>query len=146
MKSVILNLTLLGALMLFSAAELSAQDFTYTPRNPAFGGNFLNYNWMLSSANAQNGLTDPNAASASSRFSSRDRSSLDQFTQSLNRQLLSQISRQLITTEFGEFGLEEGTYNLGDFEITVTPGTDGLNITIIDFANGGQTQITVPNF
>jgi curli production assembly/transport component CsgF len=145
MTKIISTLVIACALVALSADGLSAQDFTYEPKNPAFGGNYLNYSWLLNSANAQNGLTDPNA-DASSRFSSRNRSSLDSFTESLNRQLLSQISRQLITTQFGEFGLEEGTYNLGDFQVNVTPGADGLNVSIIDFANGGQTQITVPYF
>jgi len=145
MTKIFSTLVIACALVALSADGLSAQDFTYEPKNPAFGGNYLNYSWLLNSANAQNGLTDPNV-DASSRFSSPNRSSLDNFTESLNRQLLSQISRQLITTQFGEFGLEEGTYNLGDFQVDVTPGTDGLNVTIIDFANGGQTQITVPYF
>ena len=30
-----------------------AQAFVYTPRNPAFGGNTFNYQWMLSGAAAQ---------------------------------------------------------------------------------------------
>ncbi|MCB0552708.1 MAG: curli assembly protein CsgF [Phaeodactylibacter sp.] len=121
-----------------------AQDFSYQPKNPAFGGNYLNYSWLLNSANAQNSLTDPNQQATARTTTSR--SSLDNFTESLNRQLLSQISRQLITNQFGEFGLEEGTYQLGDFEVTVVPGLDGLSITIIDYANGGQTQITIPYF
>ena len=121
-----------------------AQDFSYQPKNPAFGGNYLNYSWLLNSANAQNSLTDPNQQATARTTTSR--SSLDNCTESLNRQLLSQISRQLITNQFGEFGLEEGTYQLGDFEVTVVPGLDGLSITIIDYANGGQTQITIPYF
>ena len=35
-----------------------AQDFVYKPVNPAFGGDTFNYNWLLSSANAQNQYED----------------------------------------------------------------------------------------
>ncbi len=148
MKMHTLKIALSALALLLLQSGLSAQDFTYEPKNPAFGGNYLNYSWLLNSANVQNGLTDPaleQNANDRSRFNN-SRSSLDNFTETLNRQLLSQISRQLVTSQFGEFGLEEGTYNLGDFEISVVPGLDGLNVTIIDFANGGQTQITVPYF
>ncbi|MEO0557646.1 MAG: curli assembly protein CsgF, partial [Bacteroidota bacterium] len=52
------------SLCLFAAAcvalafssSASAQQFIYTPKNPAFGGSPLNYSWMLSSAQAQNDL------------------------------------------------------------------------------------------
>ena len=30
------------------------QQLTYEPINPAFGGDTFNYQWLLSSANAQN--------------------------------------------------------------------------------------------
>lgn len=148
MKMHTLKIALSALALLLLQSGLSAQDLTYEPKNPAFGGNYLNYSWLLNSANVQNGLTDPaleQNANSRSGFNN-NRSSLDNFTETLNRQLLSQISRQLVTSQFGEFGLEEGTYNLGDFEISVVPGLDGLNVTIIDFANGGQTQITVPYF
>lgn len=144
MKNIVHHAALALFLFLLCAVQGQAQDFTYQAKNPAFGGNYLNYSWLLNSANAQNGLTDP-GQQATSR-ATNTRSSLDNFTETLNRQLLSQISRQLITNQFGEFGLEEGTYQLGDFEVSVVPGLDGLSITIIDYANGGQTQITVPYF
>jgi curli production assembly/transport component CsgF len=48
---------LLAALVLFAAlfqASSLAQDFVYTPINPAFGGNPYNFNWLLGQAEAQN--------------------------------------------------------------------------------------------
>lgn len=112
----------------------SAQDFVYQPINPAFGGNVLNYGWMLNSANAQNPFSDEK----------EEENTLDQFTESLNQQLLNQLSRDLISDQFGEEGLTEGTYQFGDFQIDITPGLDGLVIIITDFATGGQTSITIP--
>ena len=88
--------------MLGMAASAFAQDFIYTPRNPAFGGNTFNYQWMLSGANAQNGYTDPDVED---RF---QRDPLADFEQDLNRQVLSQLSRNLVRNQFGDDGLEDG--------------------------------------
>ncbi|RME93995.1 MAG: curli production assembly/transport component CsgF [Bacteroidetes bacterium] len=115
------------------------QDFIYTPVNPAFGGNVLN-GWMLNSANTQNKIQNPD------NDSNRRNDPVEQFTESLNRQILNQISRQLINDQFGQEGLTEGTYQFGDFQVEVTPGIDGLVILITDFATGGQTSVTVPFF
>ncbi len=117
------------------------QDFTYSPVNSAFGGNALNYNWMLNSANLQNSFEEPSDSPAS-----QQRSALDSFTQSLERQLLNQISREIFSSQFGSNGLEEGTFQFGNFQVDVTPGVDGLIISINDFGTGGSTQITVPYF
>ena len=115
---------------------LNAQDLIYTPKNPAFGGNEFNYNWLITSAQAQDLTTR----------SDDNSSSLDDFTASLNRQLLSQLSRDLVTQQFGEDGLEDGTYAVGDFQIDVSTDLNGLNIIITDVAAGEQTTITIPFF
>jgi curli production assembly/transport component CsgF len=136
MKKLILCVTILC----FAISWSYGQDFTYQPINPAFGGNVLNYSWMLNSANSQNKLKDPNANDDDGL------NTIDQFTESLNRQILNQISRELVSEQFGAEGLTEGTYQFGDFQVDITPGLDGLVILITDFANGGQTSITVPYF
>ena len=113
------------ALLCIASSWSYGQDFTYQPVNPAFGGNVLNYGWMLNSANSQNGFQNPD----------NDRDGR-----------LNQITRELISEQFGAEGLTEGTYQFGDFEVEITPGLDGLIILVTDFANGGQTSITVPFF
>ena len=122
----------------FLMPTINAQDFVYQPKNPAFGGDTFNYNWLLSSAQTQNLLEDEQPLNT--------RSTLETFTESLNRQLLNNISRQLITTEFGENGLSDGTYTLGNFTLDVQSTLDGLSITILDTALGEQTQIIIPYF
>ena len=117
-----------------------SQDFVYKPKNPAFGGDTFNYNWLIASAQAQNLIED----SRPSRFSNTN--SLDNFAQSLNRQLLSQISRELISNQFGEEGLTEGIYTIGDFQIDISSSLDGLTINLFDTLNGEQTQIVIPFF
>jgi curli production assembly/transport component CsgF len=126
-------------IFLFGASALS-QDFVYTPKNPAFGGDTFNYNWLLASAQAQNLIEDPNSRGFSST------SSLDNFAESLNRQLLSTISRELISNQFGEEGLQEGIYSIGDFQIDIASSLEGLTITLFDTLNGEQTQIVIPFF
>ncbi len=126
-------------------SSLSAQDFVYKAKNPYFGGDTFNYQWMLSSAQSQDNNKDPNASSRDAS-SSRDQNTLENFTQNLNRQILNDLSRSLVGTEFGENGLEEGSYTIGDYQIDVVPSQDGLAITIVDILTGGQTQIIVPYY
>ncbi|WKN42131.1 curli production assembly/transport component CsgF [Tunicatimonas pelagia] len=119
-----------------------AQDFVYQPTNPAFGGSYLNYNWMLSSAQAQNDFQEEGDSSRG-RF---ERDPLDDFEESLNRQLLSQLSRNLYQDQFGEGGLEEGQYELGNYLIDVAPTGEGIQITILDTGTGSETTVSVPYF
>jgi len=125
---------------LFSSVH--AQNFVYQPTNPAFGGSYLNYNWMLSSAQAQNGFKGVDG-NFESRF---DRDPLQDFEQSLNRQILSRLSRQLIDDQFGEAGLQEGQYEIGSYQIDVSPGDVGIQIKILDTSSGGETVVSVPYF
>lgn len=126
----------------FTVHQLYGQDFVYKPVNPAFGGETFNYQWMLSSAEAQNLLEQP-----VDLLESLDGvSSLDDFTESLNRQLLNQISRQIATTQFGTDGLEAGSYTVGNFQIDIFESLEGLNVTIFDASAGEQTQIVIPFF
>jgi curli production assembly/transport component CsgF len=115
------------------------QDLVYRPKNPAFGGDTFNYNWLLSSAQAQDLTVDTRT-----RTGFGTTNTADDFAQSLNRLLLSQLSREIISTQFGEDGLTDGLYSLGDFQVDVATTLEGLVITIFDQANGGQTQIVIP--
>ena len=54
MKKLLLILLLLFSVQMFS------QQLVYKPRNPNFGGDTFNYQWLLSSAEAQNTFSDPN--------------------------------------------------------------------------------------
>jgi curli production assembly/transport component CsgF len=126
--------------IVFTGNVLSAQEMVWRPTNPAFGGNPYNYQWMLSSAQAQNKLTE---TTDRDRFL---RDPLADFQSSLQRQILNQLSRQLITQMYGEVGLEEGRYEFGEFIIEVTPGAEGLEVHIFDVSTGGETSIIIPYF
>lgn len=122
---------------------LSAQELVYTPQNPSFGGNSFNHSWMMSEAEAQNKFTAP-SSSKSSIYSEND--ALADFEESLNRQILSQLSRQIVSDTFGETEFEEGKYEIGSYIIEITNELDGVNINILDDSNGSETSIIIPYF
>ena len=132
--------SLLFALLLLIPAMAPGQDFVYKPKNPAFGGETFNYQWLLSSAQAQDPYEDPDALD----LGFEEETAIEEFTKSLNRQILSQLSRELVTLQFGEDGLEEGTYIIGDFGIDIIPTLNGISITILDINTGDQTIIEIP--
>ncbi|GAA0725321.1 curli assembly protein CsgF [Aquimarina litoralis] len=111
----------------------------YRPKNPAFGGDTFNYQWLLSSAEAQNTFTDESDSDGDNR------SELERFTESLNNQLLSQISRTLFNEQFGQEGLTEGTFSFGTLFIEIFPSGEGLVINILDTSTGDQSQVIIPN-
>lgn len=128
-------------LLLFFVGGLSvqAQDLVYTPKNPAFGGNPYNAQWLQASAEAQNSFKDPNAQQQ------EQLSEMEQFTRSLNTQLLGQVSRSMFTSQFGEDGLTPGTYSFGSLAVDIYPSNEGLVINILDTNTGEQTQVVIPN-
>lgn len=132
-------LLILIATLVFGS--LYAQDFVYEPVNPAFGGSYLNYSWLLSSAESQNTFTDP-----TQQDKLMDDSDLEDFEENLQRQILNQLARELTRDQFGSDGLEEGYYEVGNFQINVTSDLDGLIIHIVDLNTGGESTISVPYY
>ena len=127
------------ATLAVAAAPAQAQQLTYQPTNPAFGGSPLNYNWLVQSAQLQNEFQED----GSNRFR---RDPLADFESSLQRQILNQLSRELITNRFGDLDLTQpGTFNFGDFQLDVVPGIDGISIRIFNLLTGEETTVTIPN-
>lgn len=116
------------------------QELVYRPKNPAFGGSPLNYQWLMSSATQQNKHKE------SSRFGF-DRDPLADFQESLQRQILSELTRNLVRDRFGDnFDLsQESSLEFGEFSINITPGADGVTIRIYNILTGEETNITIPN-
>ncbi|WP_452221106.1 curli assembly protein CsgF [Lacinutrix salivirga] len=128
-------------ILLFSIGSFCyAQQFSYKPLNPAFGGETFNYNWLLSSATAQNSQTAP-------RTQSQQQSELERFGENTKQQILNQIGRILTAQQISAIGDldQEGTFTAGDLNIEVFESDEGLIINILDTTNGEQTQIVVPN-
>lgn len=136
MKTFFIHLIFLGFCLM-----LHAQQLVYKPMNPAFGGDTFNYQMLLSSANAQNPFDD-----SQTDYSSLldDYNSLDSFTQTLNRQILSQITNQLISDQFGTGSVSPGKYMFGSLYLDIVESSQGLVINILDTSNGDQSQIIIP--
>ena len=124
---------------LFLGFICHGQQLTYTPTNPAFGGNPYNYSWMLSSATSQNQLK--------ARIDPREQpTELEKLGESINRQLLSQISRTLLQQQLEGFNSfdQEGTFTYGTLSLEIYRSLEGLVINILDTSTGEETQIIVP--
>ena len=122
-------------------ADGNAQSFVYRPINPSFGGSFYNYSGLLSSAEAQNIYKKNTQANTTPAKTTA--TSLETFSDNINKQLLSKLSNQFLKNQFGEETLKEGTYQYGDLRLDVSNGREGVNIRIID-NKGGETVITIP--
>jgi curli production assembly/transport component CsgF len=138
--------TLLSAVVIAAAATLlgarpaEAQQLVHRPTNPAFGGNPMNQQWLLSTAQAQKRFDEKENG-----FGRGVRDPLADFQQGLQRQILSALSREIIQNRFGRDGLAQGgRYDLGDFILDITPGPSGMEITILNVLTGAQTRLTIP--
>jgi curli production assembly/transport component CsgF len=125
------------ALVFLITTYAYTQQLTYKPINPFFGGDTFNYQQLLASAEAQNSFKDPNAAD-------NEQTEFEKFQESLNRQVLDQVSRSLLTTQLGD-ELQEGTFTIGDLSLEIFNSSEGLVINILDTRTGEQTQVIIPN-
>ena len=121
-----------------ATASVYGQQLVYEPVNPAFGGDTFNYNWLLSSAEAQNSFQEADTGR-------EELSEVEQFAENLNNQLLNQLSRSLFDDQFGSDGLQEGTFSFGSLFIEIFPSSEGLVVNILDTSTGDQTQIIIPD-
>lgn len=142
-KSIIMKLILI----LLVANFCYAQDLVYKPKNPAFGGDTFNYQWMLSSAEAQNKIKDPNE---DNRF--KQPSELERFRDNLNNQLLNYLSSTIFQNQFGtgtsgtgtNGEIQEGVYVFGSLSVELYQSNLGLVVNILDIITGEESQIIIP--
>ena len=127
----------LGATLLACAATpVLAQDITYQPVDPSFGGNPFNSAHLLGIANAQNKFKDPDAANSGS--------DADIFARQLQSRLLSALSSQITDAIFGENAKEHGVVNFDGQTIEWQRGLDEVTLTITNNDTGEVTTIEVP--
>uniref|UniRef100_A0AB33L2V1 Curli production assembly/transport component CsgF n=1 Tax=Tenacibaculum sp. Pbs-1 TaxID=3238748 RepID=A0AB33L2V1_9FLAO len=133
--------TKLITIVLFLISSFTfSQELVYKPVNPFFGGNNpFGYQQILASANAQNDFQEE------TQDPFQQPSDLENFTNSLNRQLLNSLSQDLFQEQFGDQGLTVGTYVFGSLVLEVTPTSGGLSVNILNTQTGEQTQIIIPN-
>lgn len=120
------------------SAPVAAQDITYEPVSPTFGGNPFNSQHVLGVANANNDFRDPRATSSNSQA--------DIFARQLQSRLLSALSSQIVDAIFGENPQESGTISFGGQTIEFNRSLEEVTIIIRDDATGEETRIVVPLF
>jgi len=116
----------------------NAQDLVYKPINPAFGGDTFNYQWLLSSAEAQNNFKEDSSSGYTNK------TQLELFKDNLNNQLLNQVSNSLFQEQFGNNGIAPGSYVFGSLSVDIYPSNLGLVVDILDTDTGEQTQVIIP--
>ncbi len=126
------------ALLLGVFINSNAQDLVYKPKNPAFGGDTFNYQWLLSSAESQNDFKED------TKTGFEQKTELERFKENLNNQLLNKISNSLFENQFGDKGIAEGSYVFGSLAVDIYPSNLGLVVDILDTDTGEQTQIFIP--
>lgn len=117
----------------------TAQQLVYKPINPAFGGDSFNYQWLLSSASAQNQFDNEKD---NNLFG--EESAIKGFQNDIDRQILNQLSRDLFGGNFGEVDMKPGIYNYGNMYIEIKEYSKGLIIQIFNTQTGEQTEILLP--
>ena len=131
-------------LLLATSDRTEAQNFVHEFSSPSFGGHPNNASWILNITETQKESWYTRDEDEAARFR---RDPLADFGQNLQRQMLSQLSRELVRGELSEIDLsEEGRFDLGDFVIEVTPGLDMINIEVRDQISGESTQVEIPRF
>ena len=120
------------------AVPAAAQDITYQPIDPTFGGNPFNSAHLLGVANAQNDYKDPTATTNNSQA--------DIFARQLQSRLLSALSSQIVDAIFGDDPQESGTISFGGQTISFVRSLTEVTLTITDDDTGEVTTIVIPTF
>jgi curli production assembly/transport component CsgF len=137
-----------GLAFLLTATIVSGSELIYRPVNPNFGGSPLNGSVLLNQANAQNSFEDPDALD----FSFEEQSTVDGFTDTLNRLILSQLAGLIVQEVFGDVqsdGLDTGinTFSTDGFSITIDSSSGKtLGVDIVDEISGDSASLEIPYF
>ncbi len=121
---------------------LFGDSLVWQPINPAFGGNPYNGSWLLNSAQSQK-VEKKN--DYSSRYSPKD--PLQQFEESLNRQILSKLAQKIVESLYNEDGemIEQGEFEMGNYSINIYEDNGTMTVSLLDILTGAQTIVEIPN-
>ncbi len=125
----------------FAAASATASDLVFYPLNPSFGGNPGNGPGMLASASATKKHVEKSAAGGSFL----NQTPLEQFNQTLERNVISQLSSAASSKVVSPDGkLTPGTLSTANFSINIVDmGGGALRVTTTDKVTGSATTFTV---
>lgn len=136
-------LVVLLIIFFLSRTKVFGSELLYEPINPSFGGSPLNGSWLLNQAQ----LEDPYGFLKDQKSSSATvRDPMSDFQNSLARQIFSRLSSKIIDAAFGEEGLKEGEYNIGDYNVVISSNDNGIVVTMTDKTNGNVTVVEVPYY
>ncbi len=132
-----------AAALWLAAAGAQATELVYRPVNPAFGGDPMNGSMLLNNAQSQNNLKDPATTQANAGLSQR--TPLQQFSDTLQRSILSRLASSAAGGLFSSTGqVIPGAVETSEFRITVTDiGGGNLQITTVDKVTGQSTTFEV---
>jgi curli production assembly/transport component CsgF len=138
-KKFLIAIVICAVFLLSSTAIAFATELVWAPVNPSFvGGNPLNGAYLLGKAQSQDNNKDPEQ-------DSQELSRLEDFQESLNRNILSLLSSRIVEKAFGEStDLPNGTFTVGDFKVTINDNITQLEVTVMDIPNNNTTVITIP--
>lgn len=123
-------------IMLLAVPRLGvSEELRYEPVNPAFGGNPFNGPYLLSNATTQRQQSAPKPERPSA---------VEEFSENIQRNLLSQISRNIADTILGEDAKESGHFVVGDSVIDFHRDGGKVVVDVQDQATGAQTTIELP--
>jgi curli production assembly/transport component CsgF len=139
--AVLLALAAVAVITWPSAAD--ATELVYVPVNPAFGGSPLNGSVLLGNAQAQDKHKDPDAKDSLSN-SSLNKTPLQQFNESLERSILSQLASAATSGVISNGKLVPGTVETSNFTINIADLGGGLlRVTTTDKVTGATSTFEV---
>lgn len=132
---------LVAVCMLLMAAASQATELVYIPINPSFGGNPLYGPVLLGGAQATNKHKEADLLNGSSL--SRQ-TPLQQFNETLERSILSQLASSATSKILSGGQLSPGIVETGNFRINVVDmGNGALMVTTTDKVTGASTSFQV---
>lgn len=143
MSRILIAVGLLALVSVGLPSTVAGQNLVYQPTNPAFGGSPANFQFLLQRAQQQN----PTEGGGRDFGAFRD-DPLQNFEQRLQRQIFDQLSREIVQQRFGDqIDLtQEGRFDLENFTVEVTPGTQGISIRVFNKSTGETSTIEIPRF
>jgi curli production assembly/transport component CsgF len=131
----------LSCLALWFAQSANASDLVYTPNNPSFGGNPNNGPVLMATASA----TKKHVEQSSQGSSLLNQTPLEQFNQTLERNVIGQLSSAAASKLIGPGGnLIPGTLSTANFTITIIDlGGGVLRVSTTDKITGSTTSFVV---
>lgn len=131
--------------VLCAGSVAEATELVYVPTNPSFGGNPHYGHYLLSSAQATNkhkeslDLGGPGSAGGLGQ-----KTPLQQFNETLERAILSQLASSATSQIISGGQLTPGTVETGNFRISITDVGNGiLLVTTTDKVTGASTSFQV---